>query len=99
MCRATRDAAEISGIKIKNDDESERPVLLSEPNAVIYDFINQAHNGEIPPNVLDLSKKKNVMVFDLGGGTLDITLHEIARRNSTSDILKVSEIATNRARR
>ncbi len=96
MCRATRDAAEIAGIKIKNDDDSERPVLLSEPNAVIYDFINQAHNGEIPANVLDLSKKRNVMVFDLGGGTLDITLHEIARRDSSSEILKVSEIATNR---
>ena len=96
MCRATRDAAELAGIKIKNDDDTERPVLLSEPNAVIYDFINQAHNGEIPANVLDLSRKKNVMVFDLGGGTLDITLHEIERRDSTKEILKVNEIATNR---
>lgn len=96
MCRATRDAAEIAGIKIKNNDDSERPVLLSEPNAVIYDFINQAHNGEIPANVLDLSKKKHVMVFDLGGGTLDITLHAIERRDSSTEILKVKEIATNR---
>lgn len=96
MCRATRDAAELAGIKIRDADGSERPVLLSEPNAVIYDFINQAHNGEIPSNVLDLSQKRNVMVFDLGGGTLDITLHEIARRDASTEILKVSEIATNR---
>ena len=96
MCRATQDAAKIAGIRVTNKDGSERPVLLSEPNAVIYDFINQIHNGEIPSNVIDLSTKKNVMVFDLGGGTLDITLHEISRRENAPDILKVKEIATNR---
>ena len=40
MCKATRDAAELAGIKVKNEDGTERPVLLSEPNAVIYDLIN-----------------------------------------------------------
>jgi molecular chaperone DnaK (HSP70) len=96
MCKATRDAAELAGIKVKNADGSERPVLLSEPNAVIYDLINQIHNGEISSHILDLSEKKNVMVFDLGGGTLDITMHEIKRREGLGDALKVDEIATNR---
>jgi len=36
------------------------------------------------------------MVFDLGGGTLDITMHEIRRREDNPDVLKVTEIATNR---
>ena len=36
------------------------------------------------------------MVFDLGGGTLDITLHEISRREDAPEILKVQDIATNR---
>lgn len=96
MCKATRDAAELAGIKVKNADGSERAVLLSEPNAVIYDLINQIHNGEIPDRILDLSEKKRVLVFDLGGGTLDITMHEIKRRDDNPDVLKVDEIATNR---
>lgn len=96
MCKATLDAAQMAGIKIKNDDGSERPVLLSEPNAVIYDLINQIHNGEVPANVIDLSSPKNVMVFDLGGGTLDITLHKIRWRDEDRTVLKVDEIATNR---
>lgn len=96
MCRATRDAAELAGIQVKNPDGSERPVLLSEPNAVIYDLINQIHNGEISNRILDLSEKKRVLVFDLGGGTLDITMHEIRRRKDNAGVLKVDEIATNR---
>ena len=96
MCKATRDAAELAGIKVKNADGSERPVLLSEPNAVIYDLINQIHNGEISSRILDLNEKKRVLVFDLGGGTLDITMHEIKRREDNADVLKVDEIATNR---
>lgn len=96
MCKATRDAAEIAGIKVTNSDGSERPVLLSEPNAVIYDMINQIHNGEISSRILDLSEKKRVLVFDLGGGTLDITMHEIKRREDNGDVLKVDEIAANR---
>ena len=77
MCKATRDAAELAGIQVKNEDGSERPVLLSEPNAVIYDLINQIRNGEISSRILDLSEKRKVLVFDFGGGTLDITMHEI----------------------
>ena len=96
MCKATRDAAELAGIKVKNLDGTERPVLLSEPNAVIYDLINQIHNGEISNRILDLNDKKRVLVFDLGGGTLDITMHEIMRREDAVEVLKVDEIATNR---
>ena len=96
MCKATRDAAELAGINITNADGTERPILLSEPNAVIYDLINQIQNGEVSSHILDLSKKRLVMVFDIGGGTLDITMHEISRRNENSNALKVNEIATNR---
>ena len=96
MCKATRDAAELAGIETKNPDGSEIPLLLSEPNAVIYDFVNQIRNGEVPAGILDLSEKKCVMVFDLGGGTLDITMHEIQKRKDIPDVLKVNEIATNR---
>ena len=96
MCKATIDAAKLAGIKVKNDDGTDRPILLSEPNAVIYDFLNQIRNGEINSSVLDLSSRKNVLVFDFGGGTLDITLHQIEKRENCSDALKINEIATNR---
>lgn len=96
MRQATLKAAELAGIKIRKADGSPRQILLSEPRAVIYDFINQVRNGEIAAQILDLSTKKNVMVFDLGGGTLDITLHEISRREDAPEILKVQDIATNR---
>lgn len=96
MRLATLKAAELAGINIKNKDGRERPVLLSEPNAVIYDFANQIHNGEIGDSTIDLSTgKKNIMVFDLGGGTLDVTFHEVERR-SDLDGLIIDEIATNR---
>lgn len=97
MCQATLEAAAIAGIKIRNPDGTDRPILLSEPNAVIYDLFNQIHNGEIPPSVLDLSRPRTVLVFDLGGGTLDITMHEIKNRGAEDNrILKVNEIASNR---
>ena len=96
MCKATREAAAMAGIKVNNADGSERPVLLTEPNAVIYDLINQVQNGELAEQILDLASPKQVMVFDLGGGTLDITLHTIKRREDNPEILKVDEIATNR---
>lgn len=96
MRQATLKAAELAGINIRKKDGSPRQILLSEPRAVVYDFINQVRNGEIAAQILDLSSKKNVMVFDLGGGTLDITLHEISRREDAPEILKVQDIATNR---
>ncbi len=96
MRQATLKAAELAGIKIRKADGSPRQILLSEPRAVIYDFINQVRNGEIAEQILNLNTKKNVMVFDLGGGTLDITLHEISRREDAPEILKVQDIATNR---
>ncbi len=96
MCKATLDAASLAGIKVRNADGTERPVLLSEPNAVIYDLINQIQNGEVSSRILDLTEKKRVLVFDLGGGTLDITMHEIRRREGMDQVLKVDEIATNR---
>lgn len=96
MCKATREAAAMAGIKVNNADGSERPVLLTEPNAVIYDLINQVQNGELSEQILDLQTQKQVMVFDLGGGTLDITLHKLRRREDNPEIMKVDEIATNR---
>ena len=37
MCQATRDAAEIAGIKVRNADETERPILLSEQHFTTFE--------------------------------------------------------------
>lgn len=96
MCKATLDAAEIAGLKTKYPNGMEKPMLLSEPNAVIYDLYNQIKNGELSANVLNLNKKQNIMVFDLGGGTLDITFHKVSPSNNVNEPLNIEEIATNR---
>ncbi|MDR3238689.1 MAG: Hsp70 family protein [Clostridiales bacterium] len=96
MRQATLQAASMAGIAITNAEGSKRQVLLSEPNAVIYDLLNQIQNGEISSHILDLSRKQRVLVFDIGGGTLDITLHEISRGEQNPEVLQVDEVATNR---
>ena len=96
MCQATFKAAEIAGVTIRNKNGSLRSILLPEPQAVVYDFINQAHNGEISAKILDLSTEKIVMVFDLGGGTLDVTLHKISQRKDAPEVLAVEDLAINR---
>lgn len=76
--RATLEAAEIAGINVKDKNGNYlENILLSEPKAVIYNIANMISNKEIPLNVLDFSEKKNVLVFDLGGGTLDVALYRV----------------------
>lgn len=96
MCEATIKAAQLAGIRTVNLDGSEHKILLSEPQAVIYDLINQINNGEVPSTIIDLRTDKKVMVFDLGGGTLDITLHNIKYSDESKTTVKINDIATNR---
>lgn len=96
MCKATLEAAELAGLETKYPDGSEKPMLLSEPNAVIYDLYNEIKNGDISGSLLNFDKKQNVMVFDLGGGTLDITMHIVKPSNDGSSSMEIEEIATNR---
>lgn len=94
--QATMKAAELAGIEVsKNSDGlyNDEELLLSEPEAVVFDFINQMKNGTI--NVrMDFTTPKKMLVFDIGGGTLDITLHEVVENEK--DKYTISAIATNR---
>ena len=74
QCQATIDAARKAGIDVENTHD----ILLYEPKAVIYDFMRMQEAGEIPSDLLSLEAPKNIMVFDLGGGTLDVTLHRVS---------------------
>ncbi|MBQ6773057.1 MAG: Hsp70 family protein [Synergistaceae bacterium] len=77
----TNEAAKLAGFKVTEDDGSPRNILLPEPAAALYDFLNRQDNGDIP-EALDLSKPKIILVFDIGGGTLDISLHEVRRNEN-----------------
>ena len=86
MRNATIEAARLAGFKIQEDDGSPRNILLSEPKAALYDFINRQNKGEIPDSLIDFRKSQNVLVFDLGGGTLDVSLHKIFLNGETGSI-------------
>lgn len=79
MRRETLEAATLAGIRTKNRDGSDRNILLDEPRAALYNFINGLDSGKFPNVVLDLEKPKNILVYDLGGGTLDVSLHNVWR--------------------
>lgn len=87
--RATIKAAELAGI----DTENTHDILLYEPKAVIYNLVNLLENNQIPARVIDISSPKNVLVYDLGGGTLDVTLHKVGYRE---EIPYVEDIAISR---
>jgi len=89
---ATLRAAERAGIDISLENGE---ILLPEPEAVIYNVLNQIQNGKIN-STIDFSSNKRVMVFDIGGGTLDITLHDICRRKGNLNDFDFKPLATNR---
>lgn len=93
---ATMKAAEMAGFDVREPDGSWKPILISEPNAVLYDLAQKILNGEVAESVLDFSKKQKVLVFDIGGGTLDVTFHEIERDSENGITLQISEIAASR---
>ncbi len=93
---ATLRAAELAGVDVKTDDGNyDQGILLSEPEAVMYYLLNQIKKGECDIR-LDFSEKKNILIFDIGGGTLDITLHSVSQNEENPDILNIDLIATNR---
>lgn len=93
---ATLKAAELAGIEVREENGSYRDdILISEPEAVIYDVLNQVQNGKINLPI-DFSTQKKVLVFDIGGGTLDITLHEITKISDSGSHFEIRPLATNR---
>lgn len=96
QCNATLKAAELAGLDVKDaNGEYRRDILLYEPKAVIYNISNMVSLGEIPKNIIDFSTKKNVMVFDLGGGTLDVALYEVCNSEKMNFPI-INELAVGR---
>jgi len=71
-------------------------LLLDEPKAALYDLLNQQLAGLLPQGVgIDISTPHTVLVFDLGGGTLDVSLHKVC--NSRNEIeVDIQDLAISR---
>ena len=67
---STKTAAKLAGFK---GDIT----LISEPTAAILDFINEQSKLQDNDKFIELNDFKNVLVFDLGGGTCDVAVLRI----------------------
>ena len=95
MRSQTLQAAEKAGVKIK-DADGPRDILIDEPLASLYDFVNMQNNGEISEIQVDFSEPKTVLIYDLGGGTLDVSLHKVIKQDLESDLVDVEDLAISR---
>ena len=96
MRSATIEAARKAGIKVKNNNGNPRNILLDEPRACLYDFVNRQKQGEIPDHIIDFSTKKRILVYDLGGGTLDVSLHDVNFKSPEDSLVNIEDIAISR---
>lgn len=67
---ATKTAAKLAGFK---GDIT----LISEPTAAVLDFINEQSKLQDCDKFIDLNDFKNILVFDLGGGTCDVAILKV----------------------
>ena len=80
MREATIDAAKRAGFKITKDN------LLEEPKAALHYFCNQ----KFPGGDIEFNESK-ILVFDLGGGTLDVSLHEVTKNEKSLTIKEMAK--------
>ncbi|MCY3720694.1 MAG: Hsp70 family protein [Candidatus Poribacteria bacterium] len=95
MREATIEAARLAGFRTQEDDGSPRDILLDEPRAALYDFVNRQNKGEIPETRISFHEPQTVLVFDLGGGTLDVSLHNVSYQQE-QHTLNIEDLAISR---
>lgn len=71
--RDTREAA------IKSGFLEEGIKIISEPTAAMISYINDLNLIDEDERPIDFSKPKNILVFDIGGGTCDVCVIEIIK--------------------
>ncbi|MFF2912080.1 Hsp70 family protein [Paenibacillus sp. NPDC057934] len=70
--QATKNAAILSGFN------ADKIHMIPEPTAALIDFLNEEDKVDIDSRRIDFrSGKKNLMVFDLGGGTCDVSILQV----------------------
>ncbi len=93
MRAATIESARLAGFSVTNEDGTPKNILVDEPRAALYDFIYKFKKGELFVPNFDPKEKKCVLVFDLGGGTLDVSLHEMKQKQGE---LHIDDLAISR---
>jgi len=76
----TLEAAKLAGLNLGDGD------LLDEPNAAFLDLVNSQAIDR-----LDLSAPKNILVFDFGGGTCDISILRVQRDDKNAPLALLIE--------
>src|SRR5256885_1366400 len=72
--KATKDAGRIAGLEVLD--------ILDEPTAaaLAYSFQPPHKAGELQPDEILPNEQRTVLVYDLGGGTFDVTLVRLSHR-------------------
>lgn len=76
-------------------DLGELVELIDEPVAALLDFVNDGRAG----GLLEEDRPKNLLVFDYGGGTLDVSLVRARFDSKSQSGLKVENLAISQYRR
>lgn len=78
-------AAELAGFRITDNNGNPRAILLDQPYAVLYDRINQEIREEVEASLSESEKSKIVLIFDLGGGALEVSLHRVSHKKKQNE--------------
>lgn len=71
----------------------EKVSILEEPIAALYHYINGQYASGAE-DMIDFSKKKRMMVYDIGGGTCDVCVVDL--QIDEDDVYDIHFVATNR---
>lgn len=89
--RATLKAAEMAGLTVRDSKGKELPILIDEPRASLYSFV---HDNKTHIFFDQKEDPKTILVYDLGGGTLDVSLHEL--RLNSDDTIDIEDLEISR---
>lgn len=91
--QATIRAARGAGFHIEEDVE-----LITEPVAALVEYIKDQNPKYSPddPRYIDTDIPQNILVYDLGGGTLDLS---VVRVEKIGDVFHFTELANNNGER
>ena len=87
MLEATKQASKQAGFK--------NVEFVTEPIAALHYFWERYYSGQIPEKQFVLNKPELWLVFDLGGGTLDVVLYVVYTKNKGRE-LQIDHIETGR---
>lgn len=77
--KALKLACERSGVEFPKEDAGQ--VFISEPVAAVLAFINNVLRRPAAVRDIDLKKVNFILVYDIGGGTCDLTLVAVEPKN------------------